>query len=106
MPGDVGTVYQLRVVQAGISPMVWRRLLVPAETSIAGLHEILQLAACGLVGDDQTGLVLLPGPGAGIELDDDDPAGVTIYEGRHRVTAMRDVGVRRTVIQRMEVIPA
>lgn len=39
-----GTVYQLRVVLAGISPMVWRRLLVPAETSIAGLHEILQVA--------------------------------------------------------------
>jgi hypothetical protein len=28
-----GTVYQLRVVLAGISPLVWRRLLVPAETS-------------------------------------------------------------------------
>ncbi len=39
-----GTVYQLRVVLAGISPMVWRRLLVPAETSIADLHEILQVA--------------------------------------------------------------
>lgn len=37
-----GTVYQLRVVLAGISPMVWRRLLVPAETSVVGLHEILQ----------------------------------------------------------------
>ena len=39
-----GTVYQLRVVLAGISPMVWRRLLVPAETSIAGLHAIMQTA--------------------------------------------------------------
>ena len=39
-----GTVYQLRVVLAGISPLVWRRLLVPAETSIADLHEILQIA--------------------------------------------------------------
>ena len=38
-----GTVYQLRVVLAGISPMV-RRLLVPAETSIAGLYAILQTA--------------------------------------------------------------
>ena len=38
------TVYQLRVVLAGISPMVWRRLLVPAETSVAGLHAILQTA--------------------------------------------------------------
>jgi hypothetical protein len=39
-----GTVYQLRVVLAGISPMIWRRLLVPAETSIAGLHAIMQTA--------------------------------------------------------------
>ena len=38
------TVYQLRVVLADISPMVWRRLLVPAETTIASLHEILQTA--------------------------------------------------------------
>lgn len=37
-------VYQLRVVLAGVSPMVWRRLLVTAETSIADLHEILQAA--------------------------------------------------------------
>ena len=28
-------VYQLRVVVHGISPLVWRRLLVPAETTIA-----------------------------------------------------------------------
>jgi hypothetical protein len=40
---STGTVYQLRVVLTG-SPLVWRRLLVPAETSIAGLHEILQTA--------------------------------------------------------------
>jgi hypothetical protein len=39
-----GTVYQLRVVRAGISPMVWRRLLVPTETSIADLHAIMQTA--------------------------------------------------------------
>jgi hypothetical protein len=67
--------------------------------------DALDLAACGLTEDDRTGLVLLLGPGAGIELDDEDPAGVTVYEGRHRITAMRDAGVRRTVIQRMEVIP-
>jgi hypothetical protein len=37
-------VFQMRVVLARISPMVWRRLLVPATTSIADLHEILQRA--------------------------------------------------------------
>ncbi|WP_198537711.1 plasmid pRiA4b ORF-3 family protein [Frankia sp. KB5] len=37
-------VYQLRVVLAGISPLIWRRLLVSDQTSIAGLHAVLQVA--------------------------------------------------------------
>jgi Plasmid pRiA4b ORF-3-like protein len=44
VPDGADTVYQLRVVLAGISPLVWRRLLVPAEISAAGLHEILRAA--------------------------------------------------------------
>ena len=36
------TVYQLRVVVRGISPLIWRRLEVPATTTIAGLHSVLQ----------------------------------------------------------------
>jgi hypothetical protein len=36
--------YQLRVVLRDVSPLIWRRLLIPAETSIAQLHEVLQLA--------------------------------------------------------------
>lgn len=75
-------------------------------TSPEDTFDALDPAACGLAGDDQAGLILLLGPGAGIELDDEDPAGVTIYEGRHRITAMRDAGVPRTVIQRSEVTPA
>jgi hypothetical protein len=35
-------VYQLRAVISGISPLIWRRLLVTGETTIAGLHSILQ----------------------------------------------------------------
>ena len=35
--------YQLRVVLRGVSPLVWRRLLISSETSIAQLHRILQL---------------------------------------------------------------
>ena len=35
--------YQLRVVLCDVSPLVWRRLLIASETSIAQLHEILQL---------------------------------------------------------------
>ena len=37
-------VYQLRVVLRGISPLIWRRLLVADEVSIAGLHDVLQVA--------------------------------------------------------------
>ena len=35
---------QLKVVLKGISPMIWRRLLVSSESSIADLHYILQIA--------------------------------------------------------------
>jgi hypothetical protein len=36
--------YQLRFVLAGISPMIWRRLVISSETSIAQLHEYIQIA--------------------------------------------------------------
>jgi hypothetical protein len=35
-------VYQLRVVVSGVSPLIWRRLLVHEDTTIAELHAILQ----------------------------------------------------------------
>ena len=38
------TVYQLKVSLRDISPMIWRRLLVPSSTTIAQLHDILQTA--------------------------------------------------------------
>ena len=38
------SVYRLRVVLRAISPLIWRRLLVPAEDSIADLHAALQIA--------------------------------------------------------------
>ncbi|NTV64733.1 MAG: plasmid pRiA4b ORF-3 family protein, partial [Oscillochloris sp.] len=38
------TVYQLKVSLRGISPMIWRRLLVSSTTTIAHLHGILQVA--------------------------------------------------------------
>ena len=37
-------IYQLRVLVCGVSPLVWRRLLVISETSLAELHEILRTA--------------------------------------------------------------
>ncbi|MBV8708411.1 MAG: plasmid pRiA4b ORF-3 family protein [Acidobacteriaceae bacterium] len=38
------SIYQLRLVLAGISPMIWRRLLVSSETTLAQLHYYLQVA--------------------------------------------------------------
>ena len=35
---------KLRVVLWGVSPLVWRRLLLASDTSIAELHEILKSA--------------------------------------------------------------
>lgn len=32
-------ILQLRAVLRGISPLIWRRLLVPSDTTIAQLHE-------------------------------------------------------------------
>jgi hypothetical protein len=40
----VPSVCQLRVVVRGVSPLIWRRLLIPADTTIAGLHAVLQIA--------------------------------------------------------------
>jgi Plasmid pRiA4b ORF-3-like protein len=37
-------VYQLRVVLRGVSPLIWRRLLVRGDTSVADLHATLQAA--------------------------------------------------------------
>jgi hypothetical protein len=37
-------VYQLRVILRGVSPLIWQRVLVCSDTSIADLHVILQIA--------------------------------------------------------------
>src|SRR5438067_6070791 len=37
-------VYQLRVVPRGVSPLIWRRLLVRSDSTIADLHATLQIA--------------------------------------------------------------
>jgi hypothetical protein len=41
---DGPPVYQLRVWLRGVSPMVWRRLLVRGDATLADLHETLQVA--------------------------------------------------------------
>ncbi len=37
-------IYQLKVRLLGISPMIWRRVLIPASTTLHELHGILQVA--------------------------------------------------------------
>jgi Plasmid pRiA4b ORF-3-like protein len=37
------SVYQLRIVLRGISPLIWRRVLVPSNITLAPLHTILQI---------------------------------------------------------------
>jgi hypothetical protein len=48
MPGFaaplIPSIYQLRAVLRGVSPLVWRRLLVSADSTIADLHATLQIA--------------------------------------------------------------
>ena len=38
------SIYRLRAVLNGVSPLVWRSFLLSSETSLADLHKILQLA--------------------------------------------------------------
>ena len=37
------SIYQLRIVLRGISPLIWRRVLVHSHTTLAHLHTILQI---------------------------------------------------------------
>jgi hypothetical protein len=41
---DTMVVYQLKVSLRGISPMIWRRLLVPARMTLYELHRAIQIA--------------------------------------------------------------
>ena len=65
------TVYQLRVVIAGISPLIWQRVEVTASTTVAVLHNIVQ-AVFGwsgehlhrfVIGGTEYGIGYIGGPG-------------------------------------------
>ena len=43
-PAPTLSIYQLRVVLRGISPLIWRRLEVRSDTTLADLHAVLQAA--------------------------------------------------------------
>ena len=42
-PEESTRIVQLKVRLLGISPMIWRRVLVPASVSLQELHGILQV---------------------------------------------------------------
>ena len=41
-PATEVQIYQLKIVLRGVSPMVWRRVLVRSDTTIAQLHHVIQ----------------------------------------------------------------
>jgi hypothetical protein len=85
------------------------RLALQAQaggTPPGDVADVVDPASCGLGGDDVEALDDLLRPETGIEIDDDDPHDQRVQEGRHRITAMRDAGVRRTVLLRPELIEA
>jgi hypothetical protein len=43
-PSHEAEIYQLRAVLRGISPLIWRRLLVRSDSTVAQLHQALQVA--------------------------------------------------------------
>ncbi|MDT8843942.1 IS1096 element passenger TnpR family protein [Paraburkholderia fungorum] len=43
-PSEVPFVLQLRIGLRGVSPPVWRHLLIPGQVTIAQLHHVMLLA--------------------------------------------------------------
>ena len=43
MPPLVMKVYVIKIAVRGVNPMVWRRLRIAADTSLAALHFIIQI---------------------------------------------------------------
>ena len=83
------TVFRLRAVVTGISPLIWRRLEVAAGTTVAGLHAILQ-AVFGwsgehlhrfVIGGTEYGISYLGGPGFRDDARQVHLAGLRLREG-------------------------
>jgi hypothetical protein len=81
-------VYQLKVALRGISPLIWRRLLVRADTSIADHHHILPLVMGWtnshlprfLIHGKEYGIAYAGGMGF-----DDDPKQIRVADFRFRL---------------------
>ena len=105
------TVYRLRVVIAGISPLIWRRLEVAAATTAAGLHAIVQ-AVFGwggehlhrfVIGGTEYGISYVGGPGFRDDARRVRLAGLQLREGE-RFTYEYDFSAAWRVDLRVEQI--
>jgi len=83
------SVYQLRVVVAGVSPLIWRRLLVPTTTTIAELTR----GAAGRVRVERAASAPLRHPRPGVRHQLRRRPG--FRDDAHRV-ALIDLGLRAT----------
>ncbi len=81
------SIYQLKAVLLGISPIIWRRLLVRADSTIADLHDTLQIAF-GWSGD-HLHRFLIHGKQYGVAYLD----GITFHDDP-RLIKLSDLGLR------------
>ena len=44
MSAPASQVYQFRILVRGVSPIIWRRVLLPADETLAELHRVIQIA--------------------------------------------------------------
>src|SRR5262245_1181190 len=80
-------IHQLRVVLLGISPIIWRRLLVRGDSTIADLHHILQIAFGW--SDDHLHRFLIHGKQYGVAY----LGGITFRDDPRRIK-LSDLGLR------------
>ncbi len=85
--GGEGRVYQLRVVVSEVSPLIWRRLLVRGDTTIAALHAMLQTAFGWH--DDHLHEFTIHATGYGIVYD-----GGPVFRDDARAVRLADLGLR------------
>ena len=83
------SVYQLRVVLHGVSPLIWRRLLVPGDASVADVHAVLQ-TVFGWDGEHLHRFVI-----HGVECGIGYAGGVGFRDDPHRIH-LADLGLRPT----------